>query len=119
MDLGHAVVLAQLELLLRRQVLVPEEDDAALGDEQGELVLLLVGEVLELQALDLGADMRREVGDLGGGREQRRLGLVGPRAGVVVHPLLVADLDHVLQVERSQRAVRVPLGEVDTAFLEA
>ena len=58
-DLDFAVVLAELELLLRAQVLVAEEDDAPLGDQQGELVPLLVRQVLELQADDLSADVCR------------------------------------------------------------
>ena len=55
---------AELELLLRREVLVPEEDDAPLGDEQRQLVLLLVGQLPEIDAMDLSSDGRRQVLDL-------------------------------------------------------
>lgn len=118
MNLGHAVVFTKIKLLLRRDVLVAEEDDAPLGDEQRELVLLLVREVLELQALDLGTDVRRQVRHLGGGREQGALGLFGPRAGILVLPFLVADLVHVLQVQRPRWSVRVTLREVHASLLE-
>jgi hypothetical protein len=62
-DLDFAVVLAELELLLRAQVLVAEEHDAALGDQKSEFISLLVGQVLELQTNDLGADVCGEVFD--------------------------------------------------------
>lgn len=119
MDLRLAIVLPKLQLLLGREILVAEEDDAALGDEQRELVALLVRQILELQALDLRPDVHRQAGDLGGGGQERRLRLVGPRPGVVVLPLLAADLQHVLQVQRARRPVRVALGQVDAGLLEA
>jgi hypothetical protein len=49
--------------------LVTEEDDAALGDEQGEFVSLLVGEVFKLQTDDFGADVGGQVVDSFGGGE--------------------------------------------------
>jgi hypothetical protein len=41
--------------------LVTEDDDAALGNEQSELVFLGVGETGELKAADLGADERGQL----------------------------------------------------------
>jgi hypothetical protein len=55
------IVLAEVELLLRAETLIPEEDYASLGEEEGKLVFLLVGEVLELQTNDLDTDMRAEI----------------------------------------------------------
>ncbi len=66
-DVQRAKVAAELLLLLKAnvlEVLVAEDDDAALGDEQGELVTLLVVELRELQAADLGADDRGQLGHL-------------------------------------------------------
>lgn len=117
-NLDQAKPLAQLLLLLRRQVLVAEEHDAALGDEQGELVPLVGREVLELDALDLGADVGGEVGHLGRGGEQVLLALVGARAGIDVVPRLAADLVYVVEEERARRPVRVPVGQVDAGRLE-
>jgi len=68
------------------EVLVTEDDDTALGDEEGKLVLLDVAQLGELQAADLGADDGRELGCLDGGvrwREEVGLGLVGDEAAVV------------------------------------
>lgn len=119
MNLDLAQPFSQRPLLLWSQVLVAEEDDAPLGDEQGELVLLRVGEVLELEALDLGADVRREVGHLGRGAEERLLGLVGAGARVGVGALRVADLVDIVQVERPRRAVGIAIAQVDAGLLEA
>lgn len=118
MNLDLTEPLPQRPLLLRGEVLVPEEDDAPLGDEQGELVLLRVGEVLELEALDLGADVRREVRHLGRGPEEGLLVLVGARARVDVGPLLVADLVDVVEVERPRGPVGVAVAQVDAGLLE-
>jgi hypothetical protein len=43
------------------EVLVTEDDDAALGNEQSKLVLLDVGETRELKAANLGADQRGQL----------------------------------------------------------
>ena len=43
MNLNLTKILPQLELLLRAQILITEEHDAALSDQQRELVSLLVG----------------------------------------------------------------------------
>ena len=50
-DFDDAEVLAQLLLLLGGDVLVAEEDDAALGDEEGELVFLLVRQLRQLDTV--------------------------------------------------------------------
>jgi hypothetical protein len=45
MDLNRTVVKPELSLSLRGQVLVSEEDDRSLGNEDCELVLLIVSEL--------------------------------------------------------------------------
>jgi hypothetical protein len=69
------------------EILVAEDDDAALGNEQGELVLLQVGQRRQLEAADLSANGRGQAGggDTGGrvGGQQVGLGLVGDEAAVV------------------------------------
>jgi hypothetical protein len=47
-NLNFTIILSKLELFLRTEVLVAEEDDAALCDEESELVSLLVCQVFEL-----------------------------------------------------------------------
>lgn len=67
------------------KVLVAEDDDPPLGNQQGELVLLLVRELRELQAADLGADTGRQFRDDNVGvirLEEVRLVLVGEEAAV-------------------------------------
>lgn len=60
-DVEGAKVAGKVLLLLNAdvlKVLVAEDDDAALGNEQGQLVLLQVIEGRQLEAADLGADAR-------------------------------------------------------------
>lgn len=67
MDVQRPKVAAKLLLLLDAdilEVLVPENNNAPLGDEQRELVLLLVVELGQLDAADLGANDRRQFGYL-------------------------------------------------------
>jgi hypothetical protein len=104
-NLDFAKVLSQLELLLRAEVLVTEEHDAALGDQKREFVSLLVGQVFELQADDLGADVCSQVLDFFGGGEEGGFVLVGARAGVDVFSVFVADGVDVLEEERDCWAV--------------
>lgn len=80
--------------------MIPEENDTPLGNQQCELILLLIGEVLELEAFDLSADVCGQISDLSSGREEGLLLLVGPSARVVVHTLLAPDLVYVIKVER-------------------
>jgi hypothetical protein len=104
-DLDFTKILSQLKLLLRAEVLVTEEHDAALGDQQRELVSLLVGQVFELQADDFGADVRGQVLDFFGGGEEGGFVLVGARAGVDVFSVFVADGVDVLEEEGDGGAV--------------
>ena len=104
-DLDFTEILPELELLLRAKVLVTEEHDAALGDQKRELVSLLVGQVFELQADDLGADVCSEVLDFFGGGEEGGFVLVGARAGVDVFSVFVADGVDVLEEEGDGGAV--------------
>ena len=100
-DLDFAIVFAELELLLRAKVLVTEEDNAALCDQKGEFVSLLVGEVFELKADDLGADVCGEVLDFFRGGEESCLVFVCAGAGIDVFSVLVPDGVDVLEEERA------------------
>ena len=104
-NLDFTEILPQLELLLRAEILITEEHDAALGDQKREFVSLLVGQVFELQADDLGADVCGEVLDFFGGGEEGCFVLVGARAGVDVFSVFVADGVDVLEVEGDGWAV--------------
>lgn len=67
MDVETAKVLAELLLLLGTnilEVLVTEDYNTTLGYQQGELVLLGVRELRQLQPGDLGADSGRQFCDL-------------------------------------------------------
>lgn len=56
-DFNFTEVVAQLELLLRAEILVAEEDDATFGNEESEFIFLLVGEVCKLKTNDLSSDV--------------------------------------------------------------
>jgi len=104
-NLNLTEILPQLKLLLRAQILITEEHDAALSDQKREFVSLLVGQVFELQADDLGADVRGQVFDFCGGGEEGGFVLVGARAGVGVCSVFVADGVDVLEEEGAGWAV--------------
>lgn len=76
-----AVLLEPLAALVD-EVLVTEDQDAPLGGPQRELILLLVGELAELQAPDLGADVGSHVFALGDGGQEGLLGRVGEGGAV-------------------------------------
>lgn len=116
MNLDLAIVLAQLLLVLRRQVLVAEEDDAALGDQESQLVALLVRQVLQLQALNLRPNVCRQIRHLGGRPQQVLLGLVGTGAGIHIGVVLVADLVAVVEVQRPCWPVWVTIRQVDAGL---
>lgn len=84
MNVQRPKVPPKLLLLLNTnvfEVLVPEDHDATLGNEKGQLVLLEVVELRELQAADLSTNDGSELGDLEVwvllGVEEIGLGLVG------------------------------------------
>lgn len=104
-DLDFTEILSKLELLLRAEILVSEEHHAALRDQKREFVSLLVGQVFELEADDLGANVRGEVLDFFGGREERLFVLVGACAGVDVFSVFIPDGVDVLKVEGNGWAV--------------
>jgi hypothetical protein len=91
MDFDFAVVLSELELFLRAEVLIAEEDDTSLCDQESELVSLLVSQVLELQADYLRADVCGQVLDFFRGGEEGCFGFVSAGAGVDVFAVCVAD----------------------------
>lgn len=118
MNLNLAEMFSKAQLCLRREILIPEEDDTPLGDEQRKLVPLLVIKILELDALDLGPDVGGQVRHLGRRREERLLLLVSPGAGVVMRALHIADLIDIVEVEGPRGPVGVSVAEVDAGLLE-
>ena len=105
MDLDFAEVLSQLELLLRAEILVTEENNAALGDQKSKLVSLLVSQVFQLETDDFCADVCREVLDFLRGREECGLLLVCASAGVDIFSVFVPDGVDVLKIQRASWAV--------------
>jgi hypothetical protein len=105
MDLDFTVIVAELELLLRTQILVTEKHYAALCDEKSKLISLLVGQILELQSNDLGADVCGEVLDFLRSREECCLGLVCAGAGVGVFSVFIPEGVDILQEQRASWAV--------------
>lgn len=82
-------IRAKLTLLVDVEVvLVAEENDTTNGNETSEVVLLSVGELGKLDAVDLGADLGVVVEDIGGGVQKvaevgitlQALVLIGNRA---------------------------------------
>lgn len=63
MDFDLAIPFSKFLLLLWRNVLVTEKDDASLGDQKAKLVLLLVGKIFQLQTDDLRSNMGRQMYD--------------------------------------------------------
>lgn len=84
------------------KVLVPEGNDLALRNVEGELVLGAVAERGQLDALDLGADGGRQVGHRGAGRQEVREGRVGVFAVLVVFKGL----------ERGVSLLGIPSGQI-------
>ena len=89
MDVQRPKVLAKFLLLVDAdvlEVLVSEDDNAALGDEQRELVLLCVIQLRKLETTNLGANDRRQLGHLEArvvAGKQVRLLLVGCQPAVL------------------------------------
>jgi len=98
MDLHLAKMLSQLLLLLRREILISEENNGPLGNEQGQLVLLLIREVLQLQPHNLRANVAGQVDDLLGSTEQRALRLVRSGSGIYVWAIDISDLGGILKI---------------------
>src|SRR5712671_3610374 len=60
-DVQIAELAAKIEMLLRRQVLVAEEDDEILGQRAVDLVHLAVAGLAQVDAADLAANDRRQL----------------------------------------------------------
>ncbi len=104
---GKGLLLLDADVL---EVLAPEHDDAALGEQEGQLVLLEVVQLRELQAADLGADGRSQIGHLEvgvAGVEQVGLLLVGQQAAV----------DKVERLQRRERGLLVVDRQVVDIFV--
>ena len=66
-----AKVLAQFSLLVDAKILlISEEDDASCSYESCQVVLLYVGEIGKIDAVDFGADFRIVVEDVRGAGEK-------------------------------------------------
>lgn len=89
MDMEGSKVTPKLPLLLDAdilEVLVPEDHDAAFGDEKGKFVLLAVVEPRKLQTSNLGANDWSQLGGLDGRvvfGEKAELLLVGYEPAVI------------------------------------
>ena len=57
MDFNFTVPFTQLQLLLRRNVLISKEHHAPFRNQKTKLVLLLVGKILQLQTNNLSTDV--------------------------------------------------------------
>lgn len=101
MDLDFAIIPAQLELLLRAEILIAEEHHAPFSDQQRELISLLVSEVFQLQADDLRSDVRGEVPDLFRSGKEGGFLQVRARASVDVFSVFVTDGVDILEVQRA------------------
>lgn len=84
MNFNFTKVLPKFLLLLRRQLLIPQKHHTPLRNQQRQLILLHIRQILQLQSLNLGPDIRRQVRDFGRRRKQVLLGLVGSDACVDV-----------------------------------
>jgi len=113
MDLDLTKVLSQLLLLLGRDILVPEKDNAPLCNQQAQLIPLLVGKVLQLQAHDLRSNVPCEMDDLLRGREQGFLLWVSASRRVNMRAVVVADIVHIINKERTRRAIWVSSRKVN------
>ena len=118
-DFHLTIVFAKLQLRLRAQILVSEEHDAPLGDQQRQLVLLLVGQVLELQADDLCPDVRSQMNNFFGCREQSLFCWICTRPSIEVLAVIVTDVVDILQVQWLSRSVWVPSAQVNSGFLKS
>jgi hypothetical protein len=135
LNLAVAEVQTQRLLVLWRDVLVPQEDDLALGYEERKLVPLLVRKVLELQSDDLSLDksaqsgvlswlkthtnMRRKVAHLLSSPKQRLLLLIGARGWVNIWLAIARILAHGLDIAHKLglgREVRVPAAKVNAGL---
>lgn len=99
----------------------PEEDDASLSDQQRKLVALLVGQILELKALDFRANVAGEMRHFGGSIQQRALALIGSGSAgpsIVMHPRFVANLKGVLKIEWTGRAVWIASRQIDAGLCQ-
>lgn len=116
-----SIMLAKLLLLLGRNVLITEEDNTSFGDQQCQLVPLLIREVLQLQTVDFCADVSCQVFDLACSFEERslcRIDLLCSSASIVMLPGLVSDVVGILEVEGTSWTVRIAIREIDIGLLK-
>lgn len=65
-SLQRTIVFTELDALVHRNILITEEDNSTLSSQQGEIVLLLLRQLAQLDSVHFCADMRRQVKDLVG-----------------------------------------------------
>lgn len=104
-DLDFAIILSEFELLLWAKILIAEEHDTALGDQESELISLLVSQIFELEADDFRANVCGKVFDFFRSREKRRLVLVCASAGIDIFPVFVSDGVDILEEQGTSWAV--------------
>jgi hypothetical protein len=89
MNMKLAKVLSKLLLLLRSnilKILVPEDDNATLGEQQSEFIFLCVRQCRQLEATNLDSNAGSQVGDDDvwiAGLVEIGLGLVGVKTAVM------------------------------------
>lgn len=116
MNFNFTKVLAQLFLLLWREILVSEKHHTAFRNQESQLISLLVCQVFELQPDNLGSNMAGQVYDFFGRAQERLLLWVGASSGVDIFPGLAADFIHVVEVQRLGWVVGIAVGKVDAGF---
>lgn len=83
-DMKRAKVLGKIVSLIDVNVLVSKENNATFSDQQSQIVLLLIGELRELKAVDFGTNMGSQVKYFGGLFENRGLCGVCTMTGIMV-----------------------------------
>ena len=120
-DLNLSIMLAKLFLLLRRKILVTEKDNASLCDQERQFVSLLRAQVLQLQTVNFGTDVSREIFDFACSFEERLLGRVDflcSGSCIIVLPWLVPDVVGILKIKWTSWTVRVSIREVNVGPLK-
>lgn len=105
MNFDLAIIFPKLFLLLRRDILVTEEDYTSFGNQKTKFILLLVCKVFQLKSNDLRSDMRSQMDDFFCRTKQRFLFWVGSGTWINVLTIVVSDLVYIIEVEWFRRPV--------------
>jgi len=97
---------------LWRQILIPEEDDTAFCDEEGQFITLSIRKIFKLQTNYLGANVHGEIVDFLRSREECLFSRIGMSTSLSVLAIDVSDVVDVLQVQRFGGTVGVAIAKV-------